>query len=787
MILHTEPPDGAIKQLRQLLREARWLWPIQFQYDNFNLFARIGKGLHLPRAPEKFWAAVSADQSYQLYINGCFVCRGPARGYQSSWPFDVVDLAPFLVAGKNMIQARIYSPGESSFSYICKSFPGFIFAAEWTGGRLLSDDTWGALEETASVRLAKKSSTQLFRQEHIDLALLPPEADPVPGSGPWQKPCTHPSFTDPWPDMEHRAIPMLKEDASARWRLLGRAAGVSAPDWSKATDVVVLRAAEGLAHTPVPASLRDASALRFTGAGADCYESFLLDFGRTVFGSLELNASGHRGGECVDVLFAESINENTLALELEIEGWNHVALGARLRLAAGAGRHRFYHPHGFRHAVVTLRHASAPLELAVTLHATGYPLEYKADFQHDNPRLVEIWRMCARTQEVCALDAFVDTPWREQAQWWGDARYQGRNVHWLSGDNRLLKRGIDIISRQRTADGLTYGLAPGVAHACVLPDFSVAWLLSLCDYYDYTGDLSIYDRHIAGVEAVLDYFERQFDRSIGLVRADPRYWLFLDWAPVFKGEFPAILSFMLLLALRRLSVLARLRNDHERLCVFDRLAGPLARGLAALRAPDGLYCDGRDGAGAPVNIYSCVAQVLAAMTGVESPVTADWVERAILPALDPAQKKLVRPNLHWMSEVFDLLAAHGHGAAVVAAIESEWGAMLGKGGVIERRDFVPGRHSYSHAWAAHPLVHLIKLLGGVRPRAPAWAEVEINPVFAGNRCAVTVPTPRGPLSVEWKRGAGGIAVRCDIPRGIKATAGHPARALAPGASEWVVP
>ena len=36
-------------------------------------------------------------------------------------------------------------------------------------------------------------------------------------------------------------------------------------------------------------------------------------------------------------------------------------------------------------------------------------------------------------------DSYVDCPWREQAQWWGDARVQAANTLHLSADPRMLR------------------------------------------------------------------------------------------------------------------------------------------------------------------------------------------------------------------------------------------------------------------------------------------------------------------------------------------------------------
>src|SRR5690606_26276593 len=157
---------------------------------------------------------------------------------------------------------------------------------------------------------------------------------------------------------------------------------------------------------------------------------------------------------------------------------------------AGLTEHRFYHPFGFRYAVVTVRDSRTDIQVSLCLHRTGYPVKRIGSFSSSEKLLERIWETCAWSQQNCMLDAYVDTPWREQAQWWGDARVQAWNTFHLSGDTRLFARGIRQIGAQTTADGVTYGHAPTMAHNCVLPDFTLIWIITLWDYYWQTGDLT---------------------------------------------------------------------------------------------------------------------------------------------------------------------------------------------------------------------------------------------------------------------------------------------------------
>src|SRR5690606_9221744 len=103
-----------------------------------------------------------------------------------------------------------------------------------------------------------------------------------------------------------------------------------------------------------------------------------------------------------------------------------------------------------------------------------------------------------------------------------------------------------------TTDGVTYGHAPTMAHNCVLPDFTLIWIVTLWDYYWQTGDLSLFRSQRSTIENALTYFEKHTGKH-GLVEYDDRYWLFLDWTTLFKEGAPSVYNLWLLIAFDKLA------------------------------------------------------------------------------------------------------------------------------------------------------------------------------------------------------------------------------------------
>ncbi|RPH96918.1 MAG: hypothetical protein EHM72_14150, partial [Calditrichaeota bacterium] len=66
----------------------------------------------LGQKPEKLIIHVSGDNRYRLYVNGQYVCNGPARGDQQHWPYETLDISPYLRVGVNVIAAQLINFGE---------------------------------------------------------------------------------------------------------------------------------------------------------------------------------------------------------------------------------------------------------------------------------------------------------------------------------------------------------------------------------------------------------------------------------------------------------------------------------------------------------------------------------------------------------------------------------------------------------------------------------------------------------------------------------------------------
>jgi hypothetical protein len=90
---------------------ATWIAPQGVSLTDFGVY-HFRRTFDLETVPRKFVVHVSADNRYQLFVNGTPVARGPSRGDLRNWRYESVDIADYLVSGSNSLGAVVWNFGE---------------------------------------------------------------------------------------------------------------------------------------------------------------------------------------------------------------------------------------------------------------------------------------------------------------------------------------------------------------------------------------------------------------------------------------------------------------------------------------------------------------------------------------------------------------------------------------------------------------------------------------------------------------------------------------------------
>jgi alpha-L-rhamnosidase len=133
-------------------------------------------------------------------------------------------------------------------------------------------------------------------------------------------------------------------------------------------------------------------------------------------------------------------------------------------------------------------------------------------------------------------------------------------------------------------------------------------------------------------------------------------------------------------------------------------------------------------------------------------------------------KQLVQGTLYFQFYVFEALQAAGRADLILPELD-RWTQMLGYGlstfpehGVESRSDV--------HAWAAHPLYHLLASTGGIRPATPGFRHVDLRPAPGGLSVLVAKAVhPHGTIQLEMVKdvSAGVWKSRILLPESVEGT------------------
>lgn len=459
---------------------ATWIWPGSDTYL-YNHFANFREDFQIETLPKEGMLYITADHSYRLYINGHYICRGPARGYQSHWPLDEVDITHFLQEGHNWLAVEAYNPGVSTFSYIHEACAGFICAAKWDNFSLLSDSSWKMRRSEANLITSDRFSLQMNFQEHIfaDKSsrewIYSPELNEAEWDIKdkiWNRACAFTFGRSPYFALEKRDIPLLLERVTLPEKIEGHCKGKNSPGIEECKNATwpFIKEIENIGwddgqNTSHSTKGKDFFTIEIppSPSGKNSFQAFLIKMPEYSVGSLNIEIPESEGNVIWDFHFTEGAEKNKPAIPPRDKNLSLLGLSNRLFTGKGGNiQHEFFHYLGFRYLTVVCRGNTKQAMIKLNVRLIEYPFKNRGYFNCSDQELTDIYKACKKTQQICSLDTYVDTPWREQALWFGDLKIQAQNTFFMDGDHRLLERALFLA--QQASSGLTYGHAPTCAH-----------------------------------------------------------------------------------------------------------------------------------------------------------------------------------------------------------------------------------------------------------------------------------------------------------------------------------
>jgi hypothetical protein len=765
---------------------ARWIWhgrpkltmqtstrtALADPRDRIVLFRRE---LTLPDVPESAPARIWVDGRYIFHVNGVEVARGPVRNEPRSARYDFVDIGPFLRAGVNTlaIVARhfgqstswwvpvppTYSLGAGSLVFEC------LVGSEW----IVSDASW------------RSSNGEAWTPVPVpgDVACLPLESfDARAHCRGW----TEAGFDDSsWRSAFeitplHTGADGRRSPPSSPFGALRPPVRTRYPSGSthvaESIGTVAVVGAENHEDPVRQVLLDQESASDVSGA----VRLHRFDLGRIAAGSVTLEVVGAEAGTRVDVAASEHVDARGRLVTLgQHAGFRYVCRGVDDVFTT-------FDTIGTRFFNVAVRGAEASVsDAAIRLSVTDRhrPRPVGASFECSDESLNTIHAIGLRTVDLCALDAYVDCPTREQRAWTGDSVVH-QMVDFVSNPDWSMPVWHPQLATHVRPDGMLAMAAASDFAAddqMYLPDWSLHWIRSVLNIQLYTGDRELVAELLPIAERVLRWFE-SFLGPDDLLH-DVTGWALSDWASVYMNGCSSLTNALWARGLRDFAEMsswlgneasadwARARHhavrrafdifwDDDRGVYIDHIVDGEKRREAAqhpgaMAIVAGLVPDDR------------MARVIDGLTDrrrlirhsyVMDRLTVDGDGQGFVYLMNgfpddapwDVENQMVEAEPFFQYVVHDAMVAAGRADLVVASCRL-WQVFVDAGETTWPECWVGGTRC--HGWSSTPTADLVRHVLGITPAEPGYASVRVSPSLGDLAWArATVPTPHGWITVE---------------------------------------
>ncbi|HUI42958.1 MAG TPA: alpha-L-rhamnosidase C-terminal domain-containing protein [Terriglobia bacterium] len=731
---------------------AQWVTCPQAPPHDFGV-CYFRKAFTLAAAPAHFVVHVSADNRYELFVNGTRVSRGPSRGDLDHWRFETLDLAARLRPGTNEVAALVWNYADAAPLAQMSYRTAFVLQGDTAAeGAVNTGRSWKAQLDSS------RSAVMLSGDQAGGYYAAGPgerlEASRVPWG--WQDAGYDDGAWQPALSLGE-AGPRGMQDTHSRWMLVQDSLPPQEESPQRLARVVRTQGVEvspefvaGQAPFVVAAHTK-ASVLLDQSFETTAYPELLVSGGkgarlRLTYAEALTGPDGHKGnrnqteGKKIGGLFDEFLPDGGAHRTLEPLWWR-----------------------AYRYVQLDIETSSEPITVEDLRGSfTAYPFRVQATFESDDPVLQDIWEVGWRTARLCAHETYMDCPYYEQLQYVGDTRIQALISLYLAGDDRLVKNAVELLADSQTPEGLTQSRYPSSLPQYI-PPFSLYWIGMMHDLWWYRGEREFLRPFLPNLREVLAWYQRHLTAS-GLLGRLP-WWPFVDWAEEFRdGEPPqeadgqsSILSLQYAAALGEAADLESALGDpglaRQDRTLAARISAAVyrtcwdpARHLLADTPAKRRFSQ-------QANILGVLADAIpaAARKGVIEQVLRD--------------NTLTPSSYYFRFYLFRSMKREGLADEYLSEL-GPWREMLNEG--LTTFAETPGNpRSDCHAWSAHPAFDLLATVAGIEPAAPGFASVAIEPHLGPlERLSVSMPHPRGTIALKYERHGDRLAADVTLPPGL---------------------
>lgn len=442
-------PDFAKLNKQNIFHKENENTSIKSEIKNYHVLAR---SIITYKKGERALLQITADDYYKLYINGRYICQGPAPSYHNGYCYNELDISKFLDNGDNVIAVHLYYQGL--INRVWQSGDSRFGIGAMLNG---TDLKWKYMQTNAFDGHINGYDTEF--SEGFDSRL-------------WCDGWNKKDFDD------SNFAPMVEADCDYTFTL----------QKTKMLSVYELE--------PNIIKRND--------------NSIFIDIGFEIAGGLKIRGTGSSGDTVIIRCGEELNNDGTVRYNLRA----NCTYEEKWILAHGECTFENYLYKGFRYAEIESENTDIT-DIKIICRHYPFDDNY-CTISTTDKKINDIFNLCKSTIKYSVQESYIDCPTREKGQYLGDAFIIAHSHLLLTGDCALLEKCIDDFAQtSQICSGLmavsSCSLMQEIADYSLL--FGELLLLAyehnkdkefLQKYYDTAKNVILHFKHFEREDGLLD-------------------------------------------------------------------------------------------------------------------------------------------------------------------------------------------------------------------------------------------------------------------------------------------
>lgn len=692
---------------------AQWIW--QEDDGPKDTWMCFRKTIHINSVSKTAIARISAESKYWLWINGQMVVfEGQLQRdrFNETW-YDEIDLAPYLVKGKNILAAQVWYYGKEGFSHHDSGKGGFLFEANVDGQIVLSDNSWKmkvhpAYEHSVSggqVNIRIPASNVRFNAAQNSIEN-------------WQTP----NYNDAtWSNATVKDVP-----PTSPWKSLAKR---PFPQWKN----FGLKNYENEDKLPKYGNGEVVEAILPYNARISAYLKVKAPAGKLINMQTDQYDGWYDFGEGPSTR-AEYITKEGIQ-EFESFIW------------MSGNTVKYTIPKGVE--IVSLK-----------FRELGYPSEFTGAFSCNDPFYTKLWDMARRTLYINMYDNFMDCPDRERALWWGDVVNQSGECFYTldTTSHALIRKSMKTLVAWQRKDSTLFS-PPSTIFDAELPQqmlASIGWY-GFWNYFMNTNDSATIREVYPAVKKYLFIWKMKPD---GTVMHRRGAWDWGDWGT--NIDIAVLDNAWYYLALKAAIPMAEISGFNQDTVEYHKRMESIENNFDAAFWKE----DEQHFRSAPLTIPDDRANAMVVLAGLAKPEQFKGIQKVL------QDQEFASPYME--KYVLEALCKIGADTLALTRMKKRYTMMVNSpyntlwevwSGLKEG--------TINHGWNA-PNTVLSQNIAGLSPIEPGWSTFQVLPMLGGlDNVSQRVSTVKGEITLSHSLSSDRYEMQLESPEKTLGLVGVP--------------